>query len=446
MKIAGVDIGTTTISAVVIDTDSMTAVWKRTVKSSGFLHTGEPWARIQNAQELADSARAVLEDALNSFDGISSIGLTGQMHGIVYVDHIGKAVSPLYTWQDGCGSLPVFDGRSICDILAQDEQIPAASGYGMVTYLYHSRMGTAPQNAASFCTISDYLGMELTGRTSPLLHISQAAGMGLFDPEHTGFFREILARHGADPRLVPQVTADLTPLGTFHGIPVCVSLGDNQASFLGSVRDGTDTVSVNVGTGAQVSVLSGRPYEGHGIEARPLTRDSWLLVGAALCGGGAFAALERFFREYAAAAGAPDVPQFEVMKRLLDQQSDQTEALTVKTTFLGTRENPGAAGAISNISIANFRPAALIWGTLNGMAEELYDLYRVLEEQAGISRRRLAASGNGIRRNKALQHILSGRFGMPLTVAQNEEEAAFGAAVSACAMTASISLERWLGR
>ena len=31
-------------------------------------------------------------------------------------------------------------------------------------------------------------------------------------------------------------------IGCFQGIPVCVSLGDNQASFLGSVRDGANTV------------------------------------------------------------------------------------------------------------------------------------------------------------------------------------------------------------
>lgn len=58
------------------------------------------------------------------------------------------------------------------------------------------------------------------------------------------------------------------------------------------------------------------------------------------------------------------------MRRLLEQQTDKTEALTVKTAFLGTGENPSDTGAISGISMANCHPAALIRGTLNGMAKE----------------------------------------------------------------------------
>lgn len=446
MKSIGIDLGTSTISMVVLDTGNQAVVQKRTVKHNGFLPARHPWERTQDAQEMIDLGRLLLEEILISFDDVSSIGLTGQMHGIVYVDRCGKAVSPLYTWQDGCGNQPDFDGKSICEILAEDYDVDSATGYGMVTYLYHCRKGLVPPNAFSFCTIGDYMGMALTGRPTPLIHISQAAGMGLFDQKDRRFLTEVLANNGADCALIPPVTSETEMLGTFHGIPVCVSLGDNQASFLGAVRDGTNSVLVNVGTGAQVSVLSAYRGEGDGFDVRPLTKDSCLLVGAAICGGAAFAALERFFRQYAAAAGAPDIPQFEVMKRLLELQTDQTEALTVKTTFLGTRKNPHESGVISNISMANFYPAALIRGTLNGIAKELLDLYRVIKERTGISRSKLVASGNGIRRNKHLQEILGEAFGMPVYVEQNEEEAAFGAAISAFAMIHSDPLEQWLGK
>ena len=33
----------------------------------------------------------------------------------------------------------------------------------MVTYLYHSRKGVVPRDAASFCTVGDYLGIEVMG-------------------------------------------------------------------------------------------------------------------------------------------------------------------------------------------------------------------------------------------------------------------------------------------
>lgn len=445
MKIVGVDIGTTTISMVVVEKDSLEAVEKYTIPNNCFL-PGQPWERIQDAQEIVRRAKETLDQILNVYPDIAAIGLTGQMHGIVYVDRAGNAVSPLYTWQDGAGNQPLSDGRSVCNILSQDCGITAATGYGMVTYLYHCKTGEVPAGAASICTIADYFGMVLTGRTAPLVHISQAASLGLYDLRKRAFLREILKENGANPDLTPEITDDAVSLGTYRGIPVCASLGDNQASFLGTVRDGTNTVLVNVGTGAQVSVLSEHPYAGHGIDARPFTKDAYLLVGATICGGAAYAALEQFFRSYAAAAGAPDVPQYAVMQRLLEQQPDPTEALSVQTTFLGTRENPHETGSISGITIANFQPAALIRGTLNGMAEELYGLYRVMREQAGIQRSKLLASGNGVRRNEILQKILSDVFDLPLTVHPSEEEAACGAAIATIAMLNGVTLEKWVGK
>ena len=83
---------------------------------------------------------------------------------------------------------------------------------------------------------------------------------------------------------------------------------------------------------------------------------------------------------------------------------------------------------------------------MKSIAKELYDFYRVLHDQAGISRCKLVAAGNGIRKNEALQHILSDMFGLPLTVEQNEEEAVLGAAISAFAMIESISMDQWLGQ
>ncbi len=150
--------------------------------------------------------------------------------------------------------------------------------------------------------------------------------------------------------------------------------------------------------------------------------------------------LENFFREYAAAAGAPDVPQFEVMKRLLEQQTNQAEAWEVQTTFAGTRENPDETGMIEGI----FHPASIIRDVLNGMAQEFYDLYTAIQNGTGVSKSRLIASGNGVRRNTALQNILQDRFGMPLKVEQNEEEAAFGAAVSGLIAAGAYSLEQRL--
>ncbi len=188
----------------------------------------------------------------------------------------------------------------------------------MGTHLYNLKMGLVPPGAQSFCTLADWLGMALTGRERPLLHQSQAAALGLYDSASRSFQEEIARSVGMNPALFPSVTGELSLLGRYRGVPVSVSLGDNQASFLGSrSRQARQTLLVNVGTGAQISLYAERPFQAPGAESRPFLGSSCLLVGSTLCGGAAYAALEGFFREYAVAAGAPDQPQYDVMARLL---------------------------------------------------------------------------------------------------------------------------------
>lgn len=434
MKSIGIDIGTTTISFVITDNDTLTVLQKYTIASNSFIQTGNSWERIQDTDVILSRIRPVLHEILDTYSDISVIGITSQMHGIVYTDSCGHAVSPLYTWQDGRGALPEFNGRSICRSLSEDAGIKVAPGYGLVTHLYNVKKGIVPADASSFCTIGDYLVMVLTGRRTPLVHISQAAGMGLFDLKKLEFMYEKIADAGADPAFLPEVTKNFSALGSYKGIPVCVSIGDNQASFLGSVTDGTDTVLVNVGTGSQVSVMSRQYIEIPEIETRPLTDSTYLLVGAAVCGGAAFASLEKFFRTYAVAAGAPDISQYDIMKKLLELQAEKDDAWQIRTTFSGTRSNPEDSGIITGIRTDNFHPAAMIRGVLNGMAEELYELYHLIKTGTGTHRTKLIASGNAVRQNRAFQQILEERFHMPLTIVQNEEEAAYGA--SLCALSA----------
>ena len=493
MKRIGIDIGTTTISAVVLEDENYRVLESRTVPGGTFLETGHTWERIQDAEFMARKAKAVLDELLDNHPDVVSIGLTGQMHGILYLDAQGRAVSPLYTWQDQRGNLAEFDGRSMVDLIHDICPEPVAAGYGLVTHAYLCRKGQVPAGAASLCTIPDYFGMVLTGRKTPLLHISMAASLGFFvskeiltdqifcgtesvpqnraeaewkmsltRPAANGesckegfdarqrkfrFRTEALEKLGADPSVLPEVTDEFTVLGSYRGCSVTAALGDNQASFLGAVGFALDTALLNVGTGGQISILSKQFFETEGIEARPLTKDRFLLVGSSLCGGRAYAILEKFFRNYMAAAGAGDQEQYEVMARLVQEAYVKKESeaeeereiyaekrdskfIYVETTFHGTRTDPDKRGSITNLSEDNFTPQNLILGVLNGIARELYDMYVRIHEGTGITARRLVASGNGVRRNPVLRQIFEEMFQAKLELSAYEEEAACGAAAS----------------
>lgn len=430
MKTVGIDIGTTTISAVILESELGEVLASRTIQNGSFIHTENEWERIQDVNIILSKATAVLDEFLRLYPDISSIGLTGQMHGILYTDASGDAVSPLYTWQDARGNLAEFDGKSITDLIKENCGIPAAAGYGLITHAYECRKKRVPENAAALCTIPDYLGMKLTGRKTPLLHVSMAASLGFYNAEKRAFDEENLRRMGADTSILPEITGEFAILGAYNNIPVTVAVGDNQASFLGSVGMRENTVLLNMGTGGQISVLSDTYFEAPGIEARPLTGDTFILVGASLCGGRAYAILETFFRNYIAAAGGEAASQYEIMEKLARRGNNSRNGLKVATTFNGTRVDPDLRGSITNVSEDNFTPANLVLGVLKGMAQELYDMFQLIQKGTKIRAEKLIASGNGVRKNEILRQIFASMFKAELQLAHYEEEAACGAAIS----------------
>lgn len=459
MKALGLDIGTTTISAVVVGMEEREILKAYTIPNGSFIETDLPWEKIQDPDKIMQKALGLLEEILQEHQDIGVIGLTGQMHGIVYLDENGKHISPLYTWQDGRGNIPVEKilsedpvpedalleaGRSICGILEEEYGVKAHTGYGLVTHLYNCRNNLVPEGAAKVCTIMDYLGMRLTGRRTPLMHSSNAASLGLYDAKKNGFRADILQKAGADADILPEVTDDFISVGSYKGIPVSAAIGDNQASFLGSVENAADSVLVNMGTGGQISILSDTYFTAKGIEARPFVKGHYLLAGSSLCGGRAYALLEHFFRSYAEAAGITGVDHYSVMGKILDEKNDG-EKLKVNTTFSGTREKPEKRGSIKNIGTENFTPKALIGGVLEGMAEELYKMYRKIEKGLAGPKTRMVASGNGIRKNRHLQEVMSEKFGMGLELAKREEEAAYGAAVSGMIAAGELTLKEAIG-
>lgn len=430
MKAIGIDIGTTTISAVILEMEQEKVLEARTIQNDSFIRTEHEWERIQDAEQIIEKAKALLDELLDRHPDTGSIGLTGQMHGIVYLDENGRCISPLYTWQDGRGNLPEFDGQTMAEQVLERTGIPVAAGYGLLTHLYHCRKGTVPEGSASIGTIADYLGMRLTGNKRPLVHRSNGASLGFFDSRNGCFRKEVMEKLGMDLSVLPELSDEFSVLGEYRGIPVTIALGDNQASFLGSVGIKENTLLLNMGTGGQISVLSEQYFEAPGIEARPFVKGKYLLVGASLCGGRAYAILERFFRSYMQAAGAGDRSQYDVMARLAEKGVHAENGMSVQTTFNGTRVSPDLLGSITGISEDNFTPEGLIYGVLQGMARELYDMYQVISEGTGIRAERLIASGNGVRRNVVLQNIFREMFRADLTLAACEEEAACGAALS----------------
>ncbi|WP_310833181.1 sedoheptulokinase [Paenibacillus pedocola] len=435
MKFIGLDIGTTSITGLIYDLEQKTVVCSVTEDTgNGTPEHREEWERLQDPESIIQRTCQILEQLYPMAEEISGIGLTGQMHGIVYTDNRGQHVSPLYTWQDGRAGLPCADGSSYAHKLSEITGYTVAPGYGLATHYYNIQNGLVPAAAVSFCTIADYAALRLTGSSSPLIDPTQAAGIGCYSFETGGFDYAAIERAGIHTGLLPQVVPSGTVVGTTQaGIPVYCSLGDNQASFIGSVPVPDESVLLNIGTGSQLSVLlPDAEYQLAGMEIRPFPGGGRLVVGAALSGGKSYVLLEHFFRELITAyTGEAPGKLYSFMEQLLSDGETAGTELTVNTQFLGTRTDPEVRGSIGQISLDNFTPARLAHGFLQGMIDELYAFYTTLTSLTGNVYKYAIGSGNALRANAVLCAKAQSTFKLPLALSHSPEEAAVGAALYA---------------
>lgn len=468
MKTIGLDIGTTTICGIMIDSTSGELLESRTRSNDSNISDTESWEKCQDPEKILAHCKSILTEFYdlsagasgNKSDGIASIGITGQMHGILYLDSSGQPVSPLYTWQDERGNQPYSDSNTYASYLSRISGYPMATGYGLTTHFYMVQNDLVSEKAAVFCTIQDYAAMSLVHSSSPLVHSSDAASFGLFDIERNMFDQAALEQAGIDPLLLPAVTKETRIIGrTPEGIAVSAAIGDNQASFLGSVSD-ADTVLVNVGTGSLISVRVSGAASAEGLGARPSVDGDRLCVGSPLCGGYSYSVLKDFFARTALLFDAAPTDLYRKMdasaqelysiKRKTHPAAGKQhpveeylhsagEQLVIDTRFRGTRDNPHLRGRIENISPYNLTPGHLCLGVLKGMCDELFALYQEFPTEA--PRTALIGSGNGIRKSPLLQQIFSDKFGLALKIPVCQEEAAYGAglfSLVACGICRSI--------
>lgn len=429
MNAIGLDIGTTTISAVVIDGVTGEIRKSRTISNQTDLPCDIPGGKLQEPNAIIDKVLALTDELKAAYGPICAIGIDGQMHGIVYIDAAGEAVSPLYTWQDSRGNLPL-EGGTYVSRLKELTGYEMSTGFGLTTHYWMTLNGMIPKGAVRMCTIFDYAAMKMTGRTEPLMHSSGAASWGLFDSVRAGWMEREIAACGMDLSYLPEVTDECVTVGTTSdGIPVSCAIGDNQASFIGSVREPDASVLVNMGTGGQVSMQGFTPVPLEDLEMRPMGEKKFILVGSTLCGGRAYALLEKFIRDIAALSGYEGGPLYEAINRVALENLDIDEPWTADTRFSGTRRQGGLRGGYTGISNNNFDAAHLISATLNGIADEIMNLYgRIMN--AEVSRPiYLIGSGNGLRRNLALRRVFENRFGLKMMIPVHTEEAAYGAAL-----------------
>ncbi len=442
MNFLGIDIGTSSICGVAYDTSSKHVI-SITKANNANITSFNVWEQKQDAEIIVRIVLNLIQEIKSKCPIIQGIGLSGQMHGIVYINSKGEAVSPLYTWQDARGDLSYKKGLSYAAYLSQKVGLSLSSGFGLVTHFYNKENKLVPPEAVKICTIMDYVAMRLTKRKKPLTEYSNAASLGFFDCERLTFDEQVLDNLEIDTSILPDVDKSSSLVGYFEETPVYVAIGDNQASFIGSVRSIEHSIHVTVGTSAQISAYSQTYEKISSLDTRPLPGGGYILVGAALCGGYSFSLLNKFFSETIKLCTGIEMTDSDLYKIMVSipYKKEQKNDLQVDTLFDGTRLHPNSRGKIINISRSNWTPENLILGFLRGISQELFDFYELLPSSIKKGKDLLIGSGNGIRKNPLLCQIIEDRFGHSLQVSKCKEEAALGACI--CGMVGAEYLKHF---
>lgn len=441
MNTIGLDIGTTTICGVLVNCETGKLKRRITLPNTSAIPSQKPYERLQDPHIIMKLCKNILDTLLDEDKDVSAIGITGQMHGILYIDSQGLPLSPLYSWQDERGNLEIEPGMTYAQKLARLTGYPMATGFGLTTHFYNIKNDLVPRGASKICTIGDFVAMSLVENPKPLIHSSNAASLGLFNLLQDSFDAYALKKSYISPDILPEVTDKLVPIGkTINGKIVSISIGDNQASYLGSVSE-DGSILVNVGTSSQISVTIPKMISIPGVEIRPLLNGKFIAAGCPLCGGDAYAILKNFFEKTAHMMGTEAKDLYIKMDRAAESVFYDEDPLIVDTRFRGTRQEPFIRGNITNIGTNNFTPAHLTLGVLKGICEELYQLYTAMSLPCK-SYTKLIGSGNGIRKSPLLQKIFSMRFNMDLSIPLYEEEASYGMALMGLCLASGMDSEK----
>ena len=432
MNFIGIDIGTTSISGVVLNLEKKKVESTCKIKNNSWIESKYDWEKIQDVHSIIKIVNDLLNSFLSKFCNIKGIGITGQMHGILYLDKSGNVLSPLYTWQDNRSKLMSKNNLSYIDRILSETGCKIFSGYGLATHYYNLENKLVPKSTKYISTIADYISMNLCQKKVPVIDYNNAASLGFFDLHKLNFDYSSLDKIGVDYKILPEVVSSGSIIGNFKNIcPVVCSTGDNQASILGSTKNVKESVNVNIGTGGQINVFNDKYVEIDGIEIRTYFGQGYIQLGATLYGGRAYALLETFFKK---------TTRFFLNEEINDiyDKMDEVDSILyggkdrvkVDTRFEGTRADQSLRGSIKNISMDNFTPEGLIIGFQEGIAEELYYNYKIIENSLNFKPKQLVGAGNGIRKNKLIRFFLEKIFGFPVKLTKYTEETAVGAALT----------------
>jgi xylulokinase len=407
VTLVGLDVGTSGVKAVAVSRDG--EVLARAERGYPLSIPRPGWAE-QDPEDWWEAAQGALADL-----GVepSSLGLSGQMHGLVLLDEDERVLRPAILWNDGrtAAECAEIEERIGLERLIELTGNRALAGFTAPKLLWVRRHEPDVWARARHVLLpKDYVRLRLTGERS--IDAADASGTLLFDVGNRRWSAEVLDALELSAEWLPEVH-ESTEVGT---------AGDQAAGAVGVGVAAPGPLSVVLGTSGVVfaALHAYRPEP----EARLHTfchavPETWHAMGVMLSAAGSLAWLRQ------ALGGA----SYDELLAEAERWEPGTEGLLFQPYLAGERTPhaaPDARGTFVGLTLRHDR-GALVRAVLEGVAYGLRDSLELLRA-VGVEATSARVSGGGARSELWLR-IVASTLGLPLERTAVEEGAAYGAAL-----------------
>jgi xylulokinase len=445
----GIDIGTTSTRALLINENfklvsSSTGEYKLITPRPGWAEQiPEDWwiATVKTIKDVINKSHVNPKD-------IVGVGLSGQMHGSVFLDDNGEVIRPAILWNDQrtqkqCELIYETFGHDNFIKLSYNRALPGFTA-PKILWLRENE----PENYKRVSKIllpKDYVRYKLSKTYAT--EVSDASGTILMDIPSRNWSDEILSGLAIDRNLLPdifeseiissKVSREASKLtGLIEGTPIAGGGSDNAAGGVGSGIIRENLILDSIGTSGVIFTSVNKPLydpEGRVHSFCHAVKEKWHLTGVTLSAAGSF-------RWYSDTFGAPS----EMIKKhpgdsvysLLDMQAEGIPAGSEKLIFLpylsGERTphaDPSARGVFFGISYLH-KPDHFVRAIMEGVAFSQMDCFLLMSEVAGISTDKIILSGGGSR-SRIWRQIIADTLNKKVITLKIDESPSLGAAIIA---------------
>jgi xylulokinase len=379
---------------------------------------------------------------------VRGIGLSGQMHGSVFLGDNEHPLRPALLWNDQrtarqCEQITEKAGgrERLIELVAN----PALTGFTAPKILWVRQ--NEPKLFAKVKKIllpKDYIRYRMTGDYAT--EVSDASGMLLLDVRRRSWSDKLLALLDLDPSMLGklheshEITGTLTRdaathLGLKEGTPVVGGAGDQAAGAVGNGIVQSGVVSATLGTSGVVFAHADQPT------LDPLGRvhtmchavtGKWCVFGCMLSAGGSFQWLRNTLgQQEVADAKKRKLDPYELLTKLAESAPLGCEGLCFLPYLTGERcphPDPLARGGWIGITARTTR-AMLVRSLLEGITFGMRDAIQIMRGM-GIDVSQVRASGGGAR-SAFWRQMQADIYDAQIVLTNAEEGPAYGVALLA---------------